>query len=77
MPYQSTFMLGYSVAAQIHIIVREALIFLFVCWCVYTLGVCQQGSLSASAASTMFYKANRKIFSTKVNIRCVIMEDVA
>lgn len=56
--------------------VHTAAIFLLVCWCVYTLGMCQQGSLS-SASSTMFYKANRKIISMKVNIRCVIMEDVA
>lgn len=44
---------------------------------VFTPWVCASKALCPSAASTMFYKANRKVFSMKVNIRCVIMEDVA
>lgn len=76
MQYQPTLRLYNRVATQTHTIECVAVIFLVVCWCVYTLVVCQQASFCASAASTMFYKANRKIFSSKVNIRCVIMEDV-
>ena len=53
---------------------HAAVIFLLV----FTRWVCASEALfCASAASTMFYKANRKIFSAKVNIRCVITEDVA
>lgn len=38
--------------------------------CVFTPWLCASKALCASAASTMFYKANRKIFSAKVNIMC-------
>lgn len=63
-------------SADVHNKVCAAVILVVVC-SVFTPWVCASKALCASAASTMFYKANRKIFSAKVNIRCVIMEDVA
>lgn len=66
-----------SVAAQTYTIKCAQQLFWLVVCSVFTPWVCASEALCASAASTMFYKANRKIFSAKVNIRCVIMEDVA
>lgn len=77
MPYQSRFMLRASVAAQTHTIKCVQRLFSWLSAGVFTPWVCASKALCASAASTVFYKANRKIFSSKVNIRCVIMEDVA
>lgn len=77
MPYQSNFMLYTSDAAQIRTIKCVRRLFSWFAAGVFTPWVCASKALCASAASTMFYKANRKIFSSKVNIRCVIMEDVA
>lgn len=80
MRYQSTLMLCESIAntdTHTHNNTVCSGYFSRLSAAVFTPWVCASKALCPSAASTMFYKANRKVFSMKVNIRCVITEDVA